>query len=126
MRCTHCEKCCHETEMELCEADVVRLERLGFRKDDFSLRRADGVRRLVNRDGYCFFYDRAAKRCSVYPRRPLGCVIYPVNLSEYGDVVVDELCPESGSVSEAERVEKGRRLRSLVDTIASEAARAKH
>ena len=123
MRCTHCEKCCRETEMELCEADIARLERAGHRKEEFSRLGADNVRRLRNDGDFCVFYDRERNRCREYDRRPLGCVIYPVNMSVEGEVVVDELCPEAGSVTERELEAKGRRLRMLLDTISAEARR---
>jgi hypothetical protein len=109
--------------MELCETDVARLERAGHRAEDFSALGPDGVRRLRNRDGHCFFYDPDGKRCTEYARRPLGCVIYPVNMTEEGEVVVDEACPEANTVTSADIEERGRRLRSLVDTIMSEAGR---
>mgnify|MGYP002388351734 CR=1 FL=1 len=125
MRCTHCEKCCRETEMMLCETDLRRLERAGYRREEFSRMGEDGITRLGNKGGHCFFYDASAKGCREYARRPLGCVLYPVNLSEDGDIVLDELCPEIGSVTEDEFEEKGRRLRSLLDTIASEARRTR-
>lgn len=84
------------------------------------LRGADGIDRLRNTGGYCYFYDHERRRCKEYPRRPLGCVIYPVNISVDGVVVVDELCPEASSVGREELENKGRRLRMLLDTIALE------
>lgn len=123
MRCTHCDKCCQDTEMQLCEADIVRLERGGYDRNDFANLGDDGIPRLRNSDGYCYFYNRENRRCREYRRRPLGCVIYPVNLSTEGDLVVDDLCPEASSVGEGELGRKGRRLRRLLDTIALEARR---
>jgi len=123
MRCSHCEKCCHETEMELCEADIKRLERRGHERGGFSQKGADGIPRLRNVDSYCFFYDRDRKRCREYAQRPLGCAIYPVNLSPEGDIFVDELCPEANTVTREEIERNGRRLRRLLDTIDNEAAR---
>ena len=123
MRCSRCGECCRDTRMELCRTDVARLERAGYRADDFSALGPDGVRRLRNVDGHCHFFDPESGRCKEYARRPLGCVIYPVNLSEDGDVVVDESCPEWNTVTEAELEDKGRRLRLLVETIQSEARR---
>jgi Fe-S-cluster containining protein len=106
--------------MQLCKTDIERLERRGFKRDDFVLRGADGIHRLRNTGGYCYFYDQKNRRCREYPRRPLGCVIYPVNMSFDGEVVVDELCPEASSVGREEFDGKGRRLRRLLDTIAIE------
>ena len=117
MRCSNCEKCCTDTEMELCEADIARLMRRGYRKDDFSQRGTDGIPRLRNVGGYCFFYDHDRKRCKEYASRPLGCAIYPVNLDEDSNIVIDSLCPEGDTLTPQEIKSKGRRLRQLVDTI---------
>lgn len=122
MRCTHCTKCCHDTQMELCRADRLRLIRKGYREEDFCSRGPDGIHRLRNVDGHCVLFDQANKRCLEYAARPLGCSIYPVNLTEDGEVVLDDLCPEVGSVSEEEMMEKGRKLRRLLATIDSESA----
>jgi Fe-S-cluster containining protein len=107
--------------MQLCRTDIARLERRGYRREDFVHRGADGIDRLRNAGGFCYFYDRERSRCREYSRRPLGCVIYPVNISVDGEVVVDELCPEASSVGREELENKGRRLRLLLDTIALEA-----
>ena len=121
MRCSHCEKCCEDTQMELCNADIARLERRGHHKDDFSCRGADGTPRLRNVGAHCFFYDHDRKRCKEYASRPLGCVIYPVNLTPEGEVVIDSLCPEADTLTQDEIESKGRRLRLLLDTIDLEA-----
>jgi Fe-S-cluster containining protein len=111
--------------MELCNADIARLERRGYHKDDFSLRGADAVPRLRNVGAYCFFYDHDLKRCKEYASRPLGCVLYPVNLSPEGEVVIDDLCPEAGTLMQDEIEDKGPRLRLLLDTINQEARKSK-
>ena len=81
----------------------------------------DGIPRLRNADGFCVFFDRARGRCSVYQARPLGCVIYPVNITEDGELIVDELCPEGHRMSDEEFSEKARRLQRLMVTIDTEA-----
>ena len=124
MRCTHCEKCCERTEMWLSRADVARLERLGYGKEEFSRIGADGIRRLRNVGRFCFFYDRERKRCREYANRPRGCAIYPVNLTEDGEVIIDDLCPQGGTLTRREIVNKGRRIRLLVDTILDESGAA--
>ena len=111
--------------MELCNADISRLERLGYHRDDFSIRGADGIRRLRNVGAYCFFYDHDRKRCKEYASRPLGCVLYPVNLTPEGEVTVDDLCPEANTLTEDEIESKGRRLRLLLETIDLEARKSK-
>jgi len=121
MRCSHCEKCCEDTEMELCNADIARLERRGYRRNDFSYRGADGIPRLRNVRAHCFFYDHERRRCREYASRPLGCVIYPVNLTPEGEIVIDSLCPEANTLTQGEVKSKGRRLSLLLDTINLEA-----
>jgi Fe-S-cluster containining protein len=125
MRCSHCEKCCQETEMELCDADIERLERRGYRREDFSQIGADGIPRLRNVGSFCFFYNHERKRCTEYAARPLGCVIYPVNLSDDGEIVIDESCPTADTLTQEEIGSKGQRLRQLLETIDQEAKRAR-
>jgi Fe-S-cluster containining protein len=103
--------------MELCNTDISRLERRGYRKDDFSCLGSDGVPRLRNVGAHCFFFDHDRRRCKEYASRPLGCVIYPVNLTPEGEVVVDDLCPEADTLTRDEIESKGRRLRLLLHTI---------
>ena len=112
--------------MELCEADVARMEQKGYRREDFTIRGADGIPRLRNAGEYCFFYDHEQKRCREYACRPLGCQIYPVNVSVDGEIVIDELCPESGTLSRREMDAKGRQLRDLLKIIKLEAERHEH
>lgn len=107
--------------MELSNADISRLVRRG--RADFYRIGEDGIPRLINSDGHCVLFDRVKGKCSEYAFRPLGCAIYPVNLTEDGEVVVDDLCPERDSLSADELAEKGRRLRRLLETIDAEAAR---
>jgi len=107
--------------MELCRADVARLERRGHRSQDFVLVGEDGIPRLRNVDGHCVFFDPGKKRCKEYASRPLGCSIYPVNLTEDHEVVIDEICPEGATLTKEEVREKAVRLRRLLDTIDSEA-----
>jgi len=109
--------------MELCKADIARLVRRGYREDDFLSIGEDGIPRLKNAKGHCYFFDRERKRCREYASRPLGCSIYPVNLTDDGEIVIDELCPEGGTLTPDEVQEKGRRLHRLLDTIDAEAKR---
>ena len=52
--------CCEETMMELSRVDIERLEEYGYRLEEFAVI-ADGVARLRNVDGYCYFYSRTKK-----------------------------------------------------------------
>jgi len=123
MRCIHCEKCCRNTEMELCNADIARLERRGYKKDDFSCVGTDKIPRLRNVGVFCFFYDHQLKRCKEYAYRPLGCALYPVNLSTDGEIVTDRLCPEVDTLTREEIENTGKRLCRLLDTIHLESER---
>ena len=107
--------------MELCQADISRLVRRGHAEGSFYEIGEDGIPRLINEHGHCVLFDRERKRCSEYAARPLGCSIYPVNLTEDGEVIVDSLCPERDSLSNDEVSEKGKRLRRLLETIDAEA-----
>ncbi len=109
--------------MELSEADIARLERRGFRRDEFSYIGVDGIPRLRNVGPWCFFYDPERKRCREYQARPLGCALYPVNVDQDGEVFVDPLCPEAGSIDRKELQLKGRRLKMLLATIDAEASK---
>jgi len=111
--------------MELCQADISRLVRRGHADGSFYEIGEDGIPRLINEDGYCVLFDRAKGRCGEYASRPLGCALYPVNLTEDGEAVLDDLCPEGGGMSKEELERKGSRLRSLLATIDAEAARRK-
>ena len=125
MRCTHCQKCCRDTMMELSETDMVRLERRGYKRQDFSYIGVDNIPRLRNEGTWCFFYDPERKRCREYASRPLGCALYPVNVDQDGDVFVDGLCPQAASVTDQEVRLKGKRLVMLLATIDAEAERRK-
>ncbi len=107
--------------MELSLSDIRRLERRGYGRADFCFCGVDGIYRLRNVGVWCFFYDHEKKRCNEYAARPLGCFLYPVNLSDEGGIVIDTLCPESHTLSAKEIEVKGKRLKSLLRTIDSEA-----
>jgi Fe-S-cluster containining protein len=109
--------------MELTEADMARLERRGHRRDKFSYIGTDGIPRLRNEGVWCFFYDPERKRCREYQSRPLGCALYPVNVDQDGELLVDGLCPEAGSIDGRELQLRGRRLKMLLATIDAEARR---
>ncbi len=83
--------------MPLSQDDVRRLERLGYRKEDFSIV-VGGIRRLRNVSGRCFFLSPDG-RCTVYSERPEGCRLYPAVLNpETMEAEVDGVCPKAGEV----------------------------
>jgi len=120
MQCSHCEKCCEETEMELSSRDIRRLEEVGHHREEFTVTGEDGVTRLRNIGKWCYFYNHAEKRCRAYEIRPIGCYLYPVVYSVNEGVVIDELCPMGETVSEHELRIKGRILLKLLKTMEKE------
>ncbi|MEM3703943.1 MAG: YkgJ family cysteine cluster protein [Candidatus Bathyarchaeia archaeon] len=119
MRCSGCGKCCYETEMELSSEDIKRLVDAGYSPEDFIIIR-DGVSRLRNVDGWCYFYSPAEKKCRVYSIRPLGCRLYPVVYVEREGAALDEFCPMRHTVSKGEFRRKAKILKKLLEEIARE------
>lgn len=89
----HCITCCIETEMPLTENDLKDIEKLCFKRAEFTVK-SEGEIRLKNRGRQCFFLE--GERCSIYQNRPEGCRIYPlvydVNTHKF---VFDIVCPFS-------------------------------
>jgi hypothetical protein len=111
--------------MELSEEDIAQLVRAGYRPREFTVAGEDGVTRLRNIGGWCYFYDVPERRCRAYRDRPIGCRLYPVvYLTDNGTVTVDRLCPMVGTISKRELKAKGRVLLRLLKTLDDE-ARAK-
>jgi len=108
--------------MELSSEDIERLEEMGYRLEEFAVV-DDGVTRLRNVDGYCYFYSRADKKCRIYKDRPLGCYLYPVVYLANEGAMVDELCPMGQTISEQELRTKGKILDKLLKKIDNESAR---
>jgi len=121
MRCSHCGICCTETEMLLSKKDIKRLESIGYYKTLFAKYDKQGYVQLKNRDGYCVFYDVQKKRCRVYADRPSGCRVYPVILDEEKGIILDNICESRETISEQEKILKGRRVIKLLEEIDSEA-----
>ncbi len=113
-----CGKCCYETEMPLTEEDIERIERLGFKREEFVVE-VDGIPQLRNVGGKCFFLDES-NRCRIYENRPIGCRIYPIVLDlESGRAVVDDICPKKDSISERDLKDAEAILKELVRKIYS-------
>jgi len=121
MRCSHCGICCENTEMMLSNADVKRLEKVGYTRQTFMRYDKQGFARLRNSHGFCVFYDMVKCRCLIYEHRPLGCRIYPVIYSEQEGIVVDGLCPMKSTVSEMELKRKGKKVVELLQRMDHEA-----
>ena len=121
MRCSNCGICCEETMMELSSEDIERLEEKGYCLEDFAVI-DDGMTRLRNVDGYCYFYSRVDKKCQIYENRPIGCYLYPVVYLANEGAIVDELCPMGQTISEQELKTKGKILNELLKKIDNENA----
>ena len=119
VRSSNCGICCEETMMELSSEDIERLEEKGYRLEEFAVV-DDGVTRLRNVDGYCYFYSRADKKCRIYKDRPLGCYLYPVVYLANEGAIIDELCPMGQTISEQELRTKGKILEKHLKKIDSE------
>jgi len=119
MRCSHCGKCCEKTEMELSNKDIEKLERMGYRREEFTVMN-NGVTQLRNVGGWCYFYSPVEKRCRVYGERPLGCRLYPVVYVVNEGMMVDELCPMEQMISKQELRRKGKILENLLKKIDNE------
>jgi Fe-S-cluster containining protein len=105
--------------MELSSKDIERLEETGYRLEEFAVI-DDGVIRLRNVNGWCYFYSLADKKCRVYGKRPLGCYLYPIVYMINAGAIVDELCPMEQTISEHELKTKGKILAKLLKKIDSE------
>ena len=105
--------------MELSNSDIERLEETKHRREDFAVI-DDGVIRLRNVDGWCYYYSLAEKRCRVYKKRPLGCYLYPIVYLTNDCVTVDQLCPMRQTISKQELKTKGKTLIKLLKKIDTE------
>jgi Fe-S-cluster containining protein len=123
VRCSHCGKCCEETEMELSSSDIEKLEKAGYRRNEFTTAK-NGVTRIRNINQMCYFYNPTDKKCRVYKNRPLGCYLYPVvHLANEG-ATIDELCPMGHTISKQELRTKAKTLIKLLKKIDNERAHA--
>ena len=108
-----CVACCIETEMPLTEEDLKRIEKLGFKRIDFTVE-AEGETRLKNRGKMCYFLEGV--RCIIYGNRPEGCKIYPLVYDVYSHkFIYDQVCPH-GAEFKATRVDKDQ-LKHLIRRI---------
>ena len=123
MRCSNCGVCCTETEMLLSQKDIKRLETLGYYPKQFVRFDKQGYATLKNREGYCVFYNREKRCCSVYLARPSGCRVYPVIVDEEQGIILDSICESRHTISEREKHLKGKRVVRLLEVIDSEAAK---
>ncbi|MHA1310076.1 MAG: YkgJ family cysteine cluster protein [Candidatus Helarchaeota archaeon] len=91
LKCIKCGNCCKETEMEITNAEINKLESLGYVKDEFIVVE-DGYQKLRNINGYCYFFNRNKNICKIYEFRPLGCKFYPIILNINNECEIDRDC----------------------------------
>jgi len=103
--------------MELSKSDLERLEKAGYRREEFSVKGKDHITRLRNIDRRCYFYNNVDKRYRVYENRPLEYYLYPVVYSVNNGIIIDDFCPMSETISEHELRTKGKILIKLLETI---------
>jgi Fe-S-cluster containining protein len=108
--------------MPLSSADVKRLERAGYERNEFMYCDKKGYVKLKNRRGFCVFYDLEKRRCKAYRYRPSGCRVYPVVYSEQEGIIVDDLCPMKKTILQSELKTEGKKVMKLIKTIDNEAA----
>ena len=102
-------------------ADIQRLKKSGYKRQEFMRYDKQGFAKLKNRRGLCFFYDPKKSRCKIYKLRPEGCRIYPVIFSEEEGIIVDELCPMESTISKTELERRGKKVMRLLRIMDREA-----
>jgi Fe-S-cluster containining protein len=107
--------------MLLSTEDITRLEKKGFSKEFFVRFDKAGYALLRNRQGHCVFYNIEMRRCNVYAERPSGCRVYPVIFDEDKGIVVDDICHAQETVTEQEKLRKGKKVVKLLKRIDREA-----
>jgi len=102
--------------MLLSNADIKRIENLGFPRDLF-VDDVEGWLQLKNQNGHCVFHD--GMKCLIYTHRPEGCTLYPVIYDMDNDcAIIDDDCPYGSHFSISQDVRK--QLFSLVSRIESD------
>ena len=84
-KCENCGECCLTYTVKLSNSDIKRIERLGYKKEEFaeidSFDPKTGNYALKRRDDGCTFLIRKNNKwlCSIYSNRPKICTDYPFN-----------------------------------------------
>jgi Fe-S-cluster containining protein len=106
--------------MLLSTEDVERLERKGYPRGFFVRFDRVGYAKLRNQQGHCVFYDVEKRKCKVHGDRPAGCRLYPVIYDEAKGIVVDTICHAQTTVSEKQKVKRGKKVLKLLGKIDAE------
>lgn len=98
--CLRCEECCYFDDEErgplLFREEVERIKVLARSRGvepRFREVKALGMYRWLIR-GFCPFYDREGRLCSIHSIKPLSCKMYPLLYNPInGEVVISRECP---------------------------------
>lgn len=107
--------------MLLSNEDIERLEQKGYETGFFVRFDGEGYAYLQNLDGNCVFFDVENRVCKERANRPSGCRVYPIMLDEEKGIVIDDICPAKGSITEKQKEKRGKKVRKLLDKIDWEA-----
>ncbi|MCG2863425.1 MAG: YkgJ family cysteine cluster protein [Vulcanisaeta sp.] len=100
-RCLRCDECCYFDNEErgpiLFEDELARLKVLAAERG-FEIRYRELVINGVKVykwliKGYCPFYDRENRACTIHPIKPLSCRMYPLLYNpNTGEVLISKEC----------------------------------
>lgn len=77
--------------MVLTNQDVQRIKKEGY-DVGFFVKEHQGWLRLKNSQGRCVFHNGI--KCTIYPSRPEGCILYPIVFDKDTDsAIYDSECP---------------------------------
>ena len=85
--CDGCGECCRRKLVDVFEEDVLREPRVGEQMSPLREPGLDGEIGYLNcgSGGSCFFLD-GENRCSIYPTRPVVCVLFPAGSDQCQEV----------------------------------------
>jgi len=93
--------------MVLTPSDIRRIEKLGYVLEKFAVKSKDGLYKLRNINGHCYFFNKKTTSCRIYDYRPIGCRIYPlILLLDIKVITVDSNCPARSTVTLEDVIEK--------------------
>ncbi len=113
---TKCIQCCIETNMILSYHDIETIQKMGYDRQ-FFLVEHDGWLQLKNNNDRCVFHNGTV--CTIYPRRPKGCIFYPVVYDkDNACVILDSECPQKHCFSLSK--EKRQHLHDFISILEKE------
>ncbi len=80
--CQKCGKCCSLFKVYLTEKDIVEIEKLGYKREEFVdyYKKRKIIKRINDK---CFFlkYDeKGSASCRIHNHRPISCRMYPLDI----------------------------------------------